>query len=145
MRRSISRLPENILIRQISELEREINALKEVQEIGRNNTQVKTTKTSNTIDLSFTVPASGKKVVTFTFTPTRQRNAFFDFLYQHSINGAGFVSLPSYNFIVNDSNSASNQNIRRVKLLYYAGSSYTVDIKFYVNSIDSGVLDWSVV
>lgn len=145
MPRFISRLPENILLRQISELEREINALKEVQEIGRNNTQVKTTKTADATDLSFTVPASGKKVVTFTFTPNRQRNAFLDFLIQHSINGGGFVSVSPYAYAVNDSNNSSNESIRTVKLLYYADSSYTVDIKFYVNSIDSGVLSWVVV
>ena len=50
MRRSIGRIPELMLGNIIAELERDINAIKEFQTIGRNNTKVIVTKTNNAIN-----------------------------------------------------------------------------------------------
>jgi hypothetical protein len=130
---------------EIKSIERELNALKEAQIIGRSNTQVKNNKSATTYDASFTVPASSTRTASIVFTPNLQKNAFFDVIVDVYINGVLQRSGNNYEVFYNDFDSASSSSVRKTKLFFTAGGSpFNVDIKCYVNSVDSGSVSVAV-
>lgn len=137
-----SRLPNEILEQEVRYIERELNALKEAQIIGRSNTQVKKNQGMTTYDLSFNVPASTFRTATVTFTSNLQKNAFFDLITKVWINGVFNGTYSDRGFYYCDSDSASSQTSKKAKIyLYGGGSGINVDIKCIARSVDSGVIN----
>ena len=153
----LGRLQENQLETRVNNLRQQLASFKEAQITGASSILVRKNETANAVDLTQFLSGSFPQTlatVKIAFTPAKKGDAFAELQVKAYRDSESNVM----DVIIYDDPDTATDNTKTGWVIYidtfdtiinndhdYVNAPHTYYLKFYVNSVDTGTISWSVV